>query len=249
MARRIRRVRIVLVHANVRKLNFHLESNTDNNTRVVAVNAATDHDAVVRRFAASSRTIEGGRVRFTATTENLGTGPVKLPSVAYYLSRDREFSSEDRLLARSSERYPRSDNVWQSQAVASLPSEVAAGRYFVIARANPDGDAFENNTENNFSAARPLWVEPRALASVTLTGLAERRFVAGTFTLSTVAVNETAFATGPIEAVVYNQNGGSIASGSSRSTLAPIRQSRSKFASQHIPLGFTRSSLGAMASK
>jgi len=132
------------------------ESNEGNNVgyRQITVGAPPPADLVVQN-AALSRTIvqPSETIRASGTVKNIGTGNAGLSSLKYYLSRDTAYDGGDTFLDvdRVSSLSPGGTSAEYADVV--IPAGTTSGTWYVLFRADANGEIGESNESNNTSTA------------------------------------------------------------------------------------------------
>ena len=106
-------------------------------------------DLVVLTLTVPSSAAAGASISVSDTTKNQGPGAAEATLTRFFLSKDAVLDGADILLG--SRPVPSLAPAAASTAATSLmiPADTAAGRYYVLARADSDGVVSETNESNN----------------------------------------------------------------------------------------------------
>lgn len=144
-----------------------METDNENNTTAVTLDIRAP-DLVVDRVEAALAAFFGSTLPVSWTVRNAGTyAAVNGWSDGFWLSQDSEFSSDDRLLATIASTAPLPVEAGGASyrqsgtVVLPLTTELAAGTYYLLAKADALGAVVELEEGNNFGAvAIQLTVPP-----------------------------------------------------------------------------------------
>jgi thermitase len=148
------------VIARADDLNAVTESQETNNIRASA-SIKIGPDLIVSALTVpSSGAGAGGTVTVSDTTKNQGAGtPTAASTTAFYLSTNTAFDASDRLVGT---RPVMALAAGQTQMVSTplqIPTDVATGNYFILARADVNNDVVESVESNNVNFA-PIKIGP-----------------------------------------------------------------------------------------
>jgi len=138
-------------------------------TMSAAVNCSANFDLladlVVSPLTGPSTGTAGAAISISETTKNQGGGTAAASTTRYYLSSNSTFGSGDVPLgSRSVSALPAGASS-PATVPLTIPANTASGNYFVLARADADGQATESNESNNTTAAAIKISSPDLLVS------------------------------------------------------------------------------------
>jgi subtilase family serine protease len=140
-------------------------------------------DMTVSALAAPAKTAPGAAIAVTDTTRNQGTGAAPPSQTTFLLSRDALLDASDTLLGARSIEPLAVGATSTGTANLVLPDPLAAGTYFLFAKADGAGQFLELNDNNNIRAATIAIGPDLTVSAFTAPGTAS----AG----SSILVNET----------------------------------------------------------
>jgi subtilase family serine protease len=143
--------------------NAVVETQEFNNTtpRLVTIGG----DLVVSALNAPSSSGSGATIVITDTTANLRAGGVAASTTRFYLSRDTILDTSDTPLPGARAVPPLAGNASSSGSTTlALPTTIAAGAYYIIAKADADNAVVETQETNN-TMAKALTIGPDLIVS------------------------------------------------------------------------------------
>ena len=124
------------------------ESNETNNT--IARSIKVGPDLVIQALTVPGSGGIDSTIVVNDTTQNTGGGPAAASVVRFYLSTDNVLDGNDTLLAGSRNVGPLDPGASSSgSTTVTIPASIAAGNYYVIAKADADGTVAETSELNN----------------------------------------------------------------------------------------------------
>lgn len=111
--------------------------------------STTSPDLVISSLIGPSSTKVGTIVAITDTTKNIGDGSAKDSTTKYYLSSNKRLDSSDIYLGSRSVSSLGSGASNTGSINVTIPSNLSAGRYYIIAKADGDSTIVESNETNN----------------------------------------------------------------------------------------------------
>lgn len=151
----------IIAQANATNAVAEADSPTQaNNVKATAARIVVGADLVVTAATAAPLiTTPGMTVNVTRIVKNRGGAAADPFGVGVYLSADDELDAADRLLATSSVPAGLAPGKIFSGAVSvTMPSNLSAGPYFLIVRADGNGDVADANVANNARATAAIRV-------------------------------------------------------------------------------------------
>jgi subtilase family serine protease len=136
--------------------NVAVESNETNNVRSRAVR--TGPDLVITAVGAPVGARPGGAITVTDTTKNQAGEPSPASTTSFFLSRDTTLDPTDRLLGSRSVIALDARKTRAGTATVTIPEDVTAGPYHVIAKADGPDAIAEADETNNTLASTPIAV-------------------------------------------------------------------------------------------
>lgn len=125
-----------------------IETNRGNNTRGKAIYIGMP-DLVVSSVTTSSLAAVGATINIIDTTANIGAGGAAASTTSYYLSTDKVLDAGDILLGSRSIPALAAGAGNVGTAAVTIPSGLAAGTYYIIAKADSVNALIEANENNN----------------------------------------------------------------------------------------------------
>jgi subtilase family serine protease/subtilisin family serine protease len=122
-------------------------------------------DLAVTTMAAPSTAAAGGVMSVTDTTKNQGTAPSPASATGYYLSPDTTLDAADVFLGSRSVSALAAGASELASSSVTIPDTTATGTYYVIAKADWQGEIPETNDNNNARASGAMKVGPDLLVS------------------------------------------------------------------------------------
>ena len=162
------------------------QTNETNNT--VARSIQIGGDLTVAGFTVPSRGGAGVALSVTDTTKNQGSGSVPASVTKVYLSTNASYDGADTMLGQRDVPDLPSGASSTAAMTVTIPPNIAAGTYYVIARADADASVVEASESNN-TLARAVLIGSDLVASVPTAAL---KAAAG----SSVAFTDTVTNTG-----------------------------------------------------
>lgn len=145
-------------------------SNSTGFDATVSCTAAPQPDLLLTQIGASPSTVAiGGNLSVSAIVANQGAGAASSSAVGYYLSTNQLLDASDRLLGTSPGGVLGVNLDAARQLVATMPTNVTPGVYYMLFVADPQNAVAETNESNNLAA----------LAVTVTQGLANREQTAG----------------------------------------------------------------------
>lgn len=161
------------------------ETNETNNT--VTRSIQIGGDLTIAALTVPSRGGGGLPLSVTETTKNQGSGPVPASVTKLYLSTNSSYDSADTMLGQRDVPDLPSGASSTATTTVTIAANIAAGTYYVIARADADASVVEA-TESNNTLARAVLIGSDLVASVPTTTL---RVAAGSSVVLTDTVTNT----------------------------------------------------------
>ena len=126
------------------------ELNNNASVQITVTSAAGSPDLVVQSPAATPVTITAGlTTSASCTVLNNGPGAAAASNLKYYLSTDNAYGAGDVYLATSATAALASGGSAALSGVLTIPSNTAAGSYFILYVADADAQVPESNEANN----------------------------------------------------------------------------------------------------
>jgi subtilase family serine protease len=141
------------------------ETSETNNTKYRQI--LIGGDVVVSAFTVPLKGGAGSPLTITDTT-NQGSGAVGPSVTRFYFSTNASFDGTDTWLGNRAVLDLASGAASTATTIVNIPSNVAAGTYYLIARADADAGIIETNESNN-NAARSVTIGSDLVLSVSLT--------------------------------------------------------------------------------
>src|SRR5262245_60382391 len=140
------------VIARADDLNGVAESQEANNVRVSQIKIGPD--LVVASVSVAAPAGAGGTATVTDTTKNQVLGSPAAPSTtAFYLSSNTLFDATDKFIGSRAVGALGPGQMQVMSSIVQIPAETATGSYFVLARADANGQVTESVETNNATAA------------------------------------------------------------------------------------------------
>jgi uncharacterized membrane protein len=145
------------------------ETNESNNCRASSGRVNIGPDLVISALSGPSRAASGQSVSLSETTKNQGTAAAAASTTRFYWSVNSTWESTDTAIGtRSVPSLARGASSGPVTTSVTIPSGVAAGRYYIIARADANAAVSESSETNNTRSIAVL-VGPDLIVS-TFTG-------------------------------------------------------------------------------
>jgi len=160
------------IHAKVDAVNAIMETQENNNVRASSL-IKIGPDLVVSALTVASGAGAGGTVTVSDTTKNQGAGSTTATSTtAFYLSTNTAFDAGDRPVGSRTVMSLGAGQAQKLSTTLQIPSDVATGSYFILARADGNNEVAESNESNNLNFA-PIKVGPDLVeTALSMTGTA-----------------------------------------------------------------------------
>ncbi|MEH2443592.1 CARDB domain-containing protein [Nostoc sp.] len=125
-----------------------VESNETNNFASKAI-AITQADLIIQNAVAPSTTAVGGTIQLSYQVKNQGIGGAVATTTKFYLSRDNAFSNDDTLLGSDTVNAIAAGATSSETASLIINNAIAAGNYYLLYKADANGNIGESNETNN----------------------------------------------------------------------------------------------------
>ncbi len=167
--------------------DYLAEANESNNLsyQAVTITGAPKPDLSISNISALAGTA-GGNLNFNYTIDNKGNAIAPASSTGFYLSKDTVFDQSDVYLGLDAVNSLAAGASSKESVSLALAKTLAAGSYYLLARADNANIVSENNEGNNI-AYQEVVIAAAALADLTVTGITTPAGIAGnnlTFTYS-----------------------------------------------------------------
>ncbi|MBI4489401.1 MAG: SBBP repeat-containing protein, partial [Deltaproteobacteria bacterium] len=142
--------------------NAVAEFNESNNTFVFATPIRVGVDLVVWLDvpAASATIAPGSTLTLTDTTRNESSSPAGASTTKFYLSTDTTLDASDTLLGSRAISALAAGAMDSGSTTITIPTGLAGGTYYIIAKADADNAVVEINEGNNVTVSKPLVLGP-----------------------------------------------------------------------------------------
>ncbi|MFN6461342.1 MAG: CARDB domain-containing protein [Nostoc sp. DedVER02] len=125
-----------------------LESNETNNFASKAI-AITQADLIIQNAVSPSTTAVGSTIQLSYQVKNQGVGGAVATTTKFYISKDNAFSNDDVLVGSDGVNAVAAGATSSETASAIINNAIAAGNYYLLYKADANGNVGESNETNN----------------------------------------------------------------------------------------------------
>ncbi|WP_392478115.1 CARDB domain-containing protein [Nostoc sp. C110] len=125
-----------------------VESNETNNFASKAI-AITQADLIIQNAVAPSTTAVGSTIQLSYQVKNQGVGGAVATTTKFYISKDNAFSNDDVLLGSDAVNAVAAGATSSETASLIINNAIAAGNYYLLYKADANGNVGESNETNN----------------------------------------------------------------------------------------------------
>ncbi|MFN6484393.1 MULTISPECIES: CARDB domain-containing protein [unclassified Nostoc] len=125
-----------------------VESNETNNFASKAI-AITQADLIIQNAVSPSTTAVGSTIQLSYQVKNQGVGGAVATTTKFYISKDNAFSTDDVLLGSDGVNAIAAGATSSETASLIINNAIAAGNYYLLYKADANGNIGESNETNN----------------------------------------------------------------------------------------------------